>query len=239
MSAMLRLLAWVLAVALVALPVVALVNGWVGGERWPLRTLRLQGELRQVDRARLQAAILPHAQRGFFAVELDRIQSAVSALPWVEHAEVRKQWPDILEVRIDEHRPIAHWGKDKLLSEAGRVFPAADLTVEEDPENLDGLNFLSGMAMRQINRRAMQGTILAHTRGGVPNLVLEVPAINEEEYGYMVYFFMLACGVSGYLLGVNPFDQPGVEAYKKNMFALLGKPGYEDLRQELLEKLGE
>ena len=117
--------------------------------------------------------------------------------------------------------------------------PAADLTVEEDPENLDGLNFLSGMAMRQINRRAMQGTILAHTRGGVPNLVLEVPAINEEEYGYMVYFFMLACGVSGYLLGVNPFDQPGVEAYKKNMFALLGKPGYEALRQELLEKLGE
>ena len=118
------------------------------------------------------------------------------------------------------------------------ITPAADLTVE-DPENLDGLNFLSGMAMRQINRRAMQGTILAHTRGGVPNLVLEVPAINEEEYGYMVYFFMLACGVSGYLLGVNPFDQPGVEAYKKNMFALLGKPGYEDLRQELLAKLGE
>ncbi len=73
----------------------------------------------------------------------------------------------------------------------------------------------------------------------MPNLVLEVPAINEEEYGYMVYFFMLACGISGYLLGVNPFDQPGVEAYKKNMFALLGKPGYEDLRQELLEKLGE
>ena len=119
------------------------------------------------------------------------------------------------------------------------ITPAADLTVEEDPENLDGLNFLSGMAMRQINRRAMQGTILAHTRGGVPNLVLEVPAINEEEYGYMVYFFMLACGISGYLLGVNPFDQPGVEAYKKNMFALLGKPGYEDLRQELLAKLGE
>ena len=119
------------------------------------------------------------------------------------------------------------------------ITPAADLTVEEDPENLDGLNFLSGMAMRQINRRAMQGTILAHTRGGVPNLVLEVPAINEEEYGYMVYFFMLACGISGYLLGVNPFDQPGVEAYKKNMFALLGKPGYEDLQQELLAKLGE
>ena len=138
MSAMLRLLAWVLAVALVALPVVALVNGWVGGERWPLRTLRLQGELKQVDRAKLQATILPHAQRGFFAVELDKIQAAVSALPWVEHAEVRKQWPDILEVRIDEHRPIAHWGKDKLLSEAGRVFPAADLTVPKGLPELDG-----------------------------------------------------------------------------------------------------
>ena len=117
--------------------------------------------------------------------------------------------------------------------------PNRQLDFPADEENLDGLNFLSGMAMSQINRRAMQGTILAHTRGGVPNLVLEVPAINEEEYGYLVYFFMLACGVSGYLLGVNPFDQPGVEAYKKNMFALLGKPGYEALRGELLQRLGE
>lgn len=147
MSAMLRLLAWVLAVALVALPVVALVNGWIGGERWPLRTLRLQGELKQVDRARVQAAVLPHAGRGFFAVELDEIQKAVSALPWVEHAEVRKQWPDVLEVRIDEHRPVAHWGEGRLLSEAGKVFPAAGLPVPRGLPELDGPDARAGEVM--------------------------------------------------------------------------------------------
>ncbi len=119
--------------------------------------------------------------------------------------------------------------------EIGR--PAADFFIEKDPENLDGLNFLAGQEMSQVNRRAMEGTILAHTQGGVPNLVLELPDTGEYEYGYMVYFFEKACAVSGYLSGVNPFDQPGVEAYKKNMFALLGKPGYEGLREELLEKL--
>ncbi len=115
--------------------------------------------------------------------------------------------------------------------------PAQDFFIEDDPENLDGLNFLSGQEMSKVNRRALEGTILAHTQGGVPNMVLELPDTSEYEYGYMVYFFEKACAVSGYLSGVNPFDQPGVEAYKKNMFALLGKPGYEDLRGELLEKL--
>ena len=115
--------------------------------------------------------------------------------------------------------------------------PAEDFFLEEDPENLDGLNFLSGQEMSKVNRRALEGTILAHTQGGVPNLVLELPDTSEYEYGYMVYFFEKACAVSGYLSGVNPFDQPGVEAYKKNMFALLGKPGYEELRAGLLEKL--
>ena len=115
--------------------------------------------------------------------------------------------------------------------------PAEDFFLEEDPENLDGLNFLSGQEMSGVNRRALEGTILAHTQGGVPNMVLEVPDSGEDEYGYLVYFFEKACAVSGYLSGVNPFDQPGVEAYKKNMFALLGKPGYEDLRADLLEKL--
>jgi glucose-6-phosphate isomerase len=119
--------------------------------------------------------------------------------------------------------------------EIGR--PAADFFLEKDPENLDGLNFLAGQEMSQVNRRAMEGTILAHTQGGVPNMVLELPDTGEYEYGYMVYFFEKACAISGYLSGVNPFDQPGVEAYKKNMFALLGKPGYEELRKELLEKL--
>ena len=125
MSAMLRLMGWILALALVALPVVAVVNGWVGGERWPLRTLRVQGDLQRVDEARLRAAVLPFAKRGFFAVQLDRIQSSVDALPWVEHADVRKHWPDVLEVRIREHRPYAHWGKDRLLSEHGALFAAS------------------------------------------------------------------------------------------------------------------
>ena len=115
--------------------------------------------------------------------------------------------------------------------------PCRDFFVEDDPENLDGLNFLSGQQMSAISRRAPEGTVLAHTRGGVPNLILEVPRRDEFEYGWMVYFFEKACAVSGYLLGVNPFDQPGVEAYKQNMFALLGKPGSEALRAQLLSQL--
>lgn len=113
-----------------------------------------------------------------------------------------------------------------------------DFFVKDDPENLDGLNFLSNQNMSVVNRKAMEGTILAHTEGGVPELVLEVPEINEREFGYMVYFFEKACAISGYLLGVNPFNQPGVESYKKNMFALLGKPGYEDQKAALEAKLG-
>lgn len=115
--------------------------------------------------------------------------------------------------------------------------PASDFFIEDDPENLDGLNFLSGQDMSLVNRRAMEGTVLAHTQGGVPNIIIEMPEATPYEYGYMVYFFEKACAVSGYLMGVNPFDQPGVEAYKKNMFALLGKPGYEALRGELEEQL--
>lgn len=115
--------------------------------------------------------------------------------------------------------------------------PQLDFFVKDDPENLDGLNFLSNQNMSVVNQKAMQGTILAHTQGGVPNMILEVPMINEHEFGYMVYFFERACAISGYLLGVNPFDQPGVESYKKNMFALLGKPGYEDQKAALEAKL--
>jgi cell division protein FtsQ len=137
-SAMLRLLAWVLALALVALPLVAVVNGWVGGERWPLRTLRVQGELVRVDEAELRATVLPHARSGFFAVDLDRIQAQVVALPWVEEAAVRKHWPDVLEVRISEHRPFARWGGDRLLSEQGRLFPAGMERVPPGLPLLDG-----------------------------------------------------------------------------------------------------
>jgi cell division protein FtsQ len=137
-NALKRPLLWLLAVVLVALPVVAVVEGWMGGEHWPLRTLRVQGELQRVDRARLQAAVLPHARPGFFAVDLRAVQRAVDALPWVEHAEVRKHWPDVLEVRVVEHRPFARWGDNRVLSEHGRLFPAGSLRLPSGLPLLDG-----------------------------------------------------------------------------------------------------
>jgi glucose-6-phosphate isomerase len=115
--------------------------------------------------------------------------------------------------------------------------PKVDFFVKDDPQNLDGLNFLSNQNMSVVNRKALEGTILAHTEGGTPNMLLEMPEVNEEELGYLIYFFEKACAISGYLLGVNPFNQPGVESYKKNMFALLGKPGYEAEKEALLAKL--
>ena len=113
----------------------------------------------------------------------------------------------------------------------------ADIEIKEDAENGDGLNFLSGKTMSYVNRKAFEGTVLAHTDGGVPNLVVNMDRADEENLGRLIYFFEKACAISGYLLGVNPFDQPGVEAYKKNMFALLGKPGYEDEKQALEARL--
>ena len=115
--------------------------------------------------------------------------------------------------------------------------PHTELFIEKDPANLDGLNFLADQNMSVVNRKAMEGTILAHTDGGVPNIVLEVDSLGEFDLGYLIYFFERACAISGYILGVNPFDQPGVESYKKNMFALLGKPGYEAQKAELEAKL--
>ena len=112
-----------------------------------------------------------------------------------------------------------------------------DVLIEEDAENADGLNFLSGKSVSFVNEQAFNGTLLAHTDGSVPNLVLRIEKMDEYCLGNLIYFFEKACGISGYLLGVNPFDQPGVEAYKKNMFALLGKPGYEAAREELLKRL--
>jgi glucose-6-phosphate isomerase len=115
--------------------------------------------------------------------------------------------------------------------------PAKNIIIKEDKDNLDGLNFVAGKDIDYVNKKAMEGTLLAHTDGGVPNLMVSVPELNAYYFGSMVYFFEKACGISGYLLGVNPFDQPGVEAYKKNMFALLGKPGYEEQRKKLEERL--
>ena len=112
-----------------------------------------------------------------------------------------------------------------------------EIILQEEPVDLDGLNYLAGKSVDFVNKSAMNGTILAHTDGQVPNFVINVPEVNEYYLGQLFYFFEFACGVSGYLLGVNPFNQPGVESYKKNMFALLGKPGYEDLRADLEERL--
>ncbi len=115
--------------------------------------------------------------------------------------------------------------------------PAKDLYIEELEGNFDGLNFLANQNMSVVNRKAMEGTILAHTDGGVPQLLIDVDDLSAYNVGYLIYFFWRACACSGYLLGVNPFNQPGVESYKKNMFALLGKPGYESLTAELEAKL--
>lgn len=115
--------------------------------------------------------------------------------------------------------------------------PKQDIFLENDSENLDGLNFLTNQNMSVVNRKVLEGTVLAHTEGGVPNIILELDKVDEENLGYMIYFFEKACAVSGYILGVNPFNQPGVESYKSNMFALLGKPGYEDRKEALEAKL--
>ena len=115
--------------------------------------------------------------------------------------------------------------------------PRKDVTLQEEASDLDGLNYLAGKTMDFVNKQAYQGTILAHVDGGVPNVVINLPAIDAYNMGALIYFFEKACGISGYLLGVNPFNQPGVEEYKKNMFALLGKKGFEALRETLLQRL--
>ena len=136
----------------------------------------------------------------------------------------------------------------QYIQEGQRVFietvvsidkPSVEFEIEKDAENLDGLNFVAGKTLDYVNKKARDGVILAHVDGGVPNLAVNIPESTPYHLGYAFYFFEKACGVSGYLLGVNPFDQPGVEAYKKNMFALLGKPGYEEAGKELEKKLNE
>lgn len=127
----------------------------------------------------------------------------------------------------------------RILTETVVLFekPVKDLVIGEDPDNADGLNFLAGKTMAYVNEKAFEGTVLAHTDGNVPNTVLRVPDFSEKALGSLIYFFEKACAVSGYLLGVNPFNQPGVESYKKNMFALLGKPGYEGEKAALEARL--
>jgi len=155
-----------------------------------------------------------------------------------------KDYKGIYPASVDFSTDLHSMGQ--FIQEGNRVLFETVIQVEEvpeqitigtDPDNLDGLNFLSGKTMDFVNKKAFQGTMLAHTDGGVPNLIVTLPDMTPYTFGYMVYFFEKACGVSGYLLGVNPFDQPGVEAYKKNMFALLGKPGFEKEKAELEARL--
>lgn len=115
----------------------------------------------------------------------------------------------------------------------------SDVVIEKEENDGDGLNFIAGKTMSYVNQKAFEGTVLAHTDGGVPNLVISIDRADEENLGRLIYFFEKACAVSGYMLGVNPFDQPGVESYKKNMFALLGKPGYEQMRSDLEARLSK
>ena len=117
--------------------------------------------------------------------------------------------------------------------------PGSKFVIPNDPANVDGLNFISGKELDYVNKTAMLATLIAHNDGGVPNILIELDDRTAYTFGYLVYFFELACAVSGYMLGVNPFNQPGVEAYKKNMFALLGKPGYEDMKSELEARISE
>ena len=123
MNALLRIAAWVLAVTLVGLPVAAVLNGWIAGSRWPMQHLIVTGEFRQVSDGRVRNAVLPLVQNGFFAVDLARVREVLSKLPWVQRVEVRKRWPDRLEVSLVEYKPLARWGKDRMLSENGDLFP--------------------------------------------------------------------------------------------------------------------
>ena len=139
MNALLRIAAWLLALCLVTAPVVAVLNGWLGASRWPMRQLRVTGEFRQVSDARVRNVVLPLVQGGFFAVDLERLRAELGRLPWVKSVEVRKRWPDRLEVTVVEYRPLARWGATRMLSENGELFPApkgegARLPLFEGPD---------------------------------------------------------------------------------------------------------
>lgn len=156
-----------------------------------------------------------------------------------EGKEGKGLFPASVEFTADLHSmgQYIQQGERLMFETVVKLAPQGEFIIPNDPDNVDGLNFLSGKPLSFVAEQAMRGTILAHVDGGVPNVLLELPAISPATVGYLIYFFEYVCGLSGYLLEVNPFDQPGVEAYKKNMFALLGKPGYEEMRAELEAKL--
>jgi len=153
--------------------------------------------------------------------------------------EGRGLFPASVEFTADLHSMGQYIQEgERLMSETVVQFqPAGEVVIPDDPENVDGLNFLSGRTLAYVAQQAMQGIILAHVSGGVPNVRIQMPQISARSVGYLIYFFEYVCGLSGHLLKINPFNQPGVEAYKNNMYALLGKPGYERQRAELEAKL--
>jgi len=157
-----------------------------------------------------------------------------------EGKDQRGIFPAAVDLTTDLH------SMGQFIQDGARIMFETVMSVEESPAEIllnkedvdtDGMNYLAGKSVDFVNKSAMNGTILAHTDGNVPNLMLHIPEQNEFYLGELFYFFEFACGVSGYILGVNPFNQPGVEGYKKNMFALLGKPGYEEAREKLLARL--
>ena len=156
-----------------------------------------------------------------------------------EGKENKGLFPASVEFTADLHSmgQYIQQGERLMFETVVKFAPKGEFIIPNDPANVDGLNFLSGKPLAFVAEQAMRGTILAHVDGGVPNILLELPTIGEDTVGELIYFFEYVCGLSGYLLKVNPFDQPGVEAYKKNMFALLGKPGYEQLRESLEQRL--
>ena len=157
-----------------------------------------------------------------------------------EGTDQRGIFPAAVDLTTDLH------SMGQFIQDGARIMFETVLNVEESPAEIvlqkedvdtDGMNYLAGKTVDFVNKSAMNGTILAHTDGSVPNLMVKIPAQDAYSLGQLFYFFEFACGVSGYILGVNPFNQPGVESYKKNMFALLGKPGYEEAREALLKRL--
>ncbi len=156
-----------------------------------------------------------------------------------EGKEGKGLFPASVEFTADLHSmgQYIQQGERLMFETVVKFAPKGEFAIPDDPANVDGLNFLSGKPLAFVAEQAMRGTILAHVDGGVPNVLIELPAISPLSVGYLIYFFEYVCGLSGHLLEVNPFNQPGVEAYKKNMFALLGKPGYEDMKAELEAKL--
>ena len=157
-----------------------------------------------------------------------------------EGKDQRGIFPAAVDLTTDLH------SMGQFIQDGARIMFETVLNVEESPAEIvlqkedvdtDGMNYLAGKTVDFVNKSAMNGTILAHTDGSVPNLMVKIPAQDAYSLGQLFYFFEFACGVSGYILGVNPFNQPGVESYKKNMFALLGKPGYEEAREALLKRL--